>query len=209
MRRSIRGRVLLVGACILAGAGAWGQQSPSPAKQSPVSFDVALTFAPEMAQNGSANNYFWLQGGGADVVATFQSGWGFAVAVVGEHTANVTPGVDVNKLTYLVGPRYTGTVRSWKSASDKPRTLQIFGEGMLGDAHAFNTAIPTQAGLLSSANVFALQAGGGFNLALSRHFGVRLLQADYVRTALPNNTTNTQNDLHLGFGFTYRLNPGR
>ena len=41
------------------------------------------------------------------------------------------------------------------------------------------------------------------NLYLTRSFGVRLLQADYVRTTLPNAAANTQNDLRLAFGITY------
>ena len=41
----------------------------------------------------------------------------------------------------------------------------------------------------------------------SRHFGARLLEADYVRTALPNNDVNHQNDMRLAFGSTYTFNP--
>ncbi len=55
----------------------------------------------------------------------------------------------------------------------------------------------------TSANSFAVQAGGGVNLYLTRSFGIRLLQADYVRTTLPNAAANTQNDLRLAFGITY------
>jgi hypothetical protein len=51
----------------------------------------------------------------------------------------------------------------------------------------------------------ALDAGGGVNILFSERFGVRLLEADYVRTALPNNGSNVQNDLRVSFGVTYRL----
>jgi hypothetical protein len=40
---------------------------------------------------------------------------------------------------------------------------------------------------------------------------VRLLEADYVRTQLPNNYSQSQNDVRLAFGVTYHFGsaPGR
>jgi hypothetical protein len=201
MRHSFRERVLLVGAWIMAGTLAWGQQAPSLVKQAPVSIDLAVTFSPERAQIDTTNTPFWLQGGGVDAVATFRNGWGAAAAFNAEHAANVTPGVDVNKASFLAGPRYTFRIN--RAGNPLRRPLLIFGEALLGDAHAFNSVIPTMGtAVVSSADVFALQTGGGLDLALNKRFGVRLLQADYVRTTLPNNSSNRQNDLHLAFGVT-------
>jgi hypothetical protein len=50
-----------------------------------------------------------------------------------------------------------------------------------------------------------MQTGGGFNLLLSKSFGLRLLQVDYARTTLPNNASNTENDLRLAFGVIWRI----
>ena len=50
-----------------------------------------------------------------------------------------------------------------------------------------------------------MQLGGGLDVTLSRGFGVRALQVDYIRTSLPNNTSNIQNDLRIAFGITYRV----
>jgi hypothetical protein len=69
--------------------------------------------------------------------------------------------------------------------------------------HGFNGVYPASSSTTSSANAFALQAGGGFNYYLTKQWGLRLFEADYVRTALPNNAANIQNDLRLGFGVTY------
>jgi len=201
MRHSFRERVLLVGAWIMAGTLAWGQQAPGLEKQTPVSIGLAVTFSPERAQIDTTNSSFWLQGGGVDAVATFRNGWGVAAAFNAEHAANVTPGVDVNKASFLAGPRYTFRIN--RAGNPLRRPLQVFGEALLGDAHAFNSVIPTLGtSVVSSSDVFALQAGGGLDLALNKRFGVRLLQADYVRTTLPNNSSNRQNDLHLAFGVT-------
>jgi len=207
MRRFIIGKVLLAGALMLTGVTAWGQQPSSPAvSKKPVSIDLAVTYAPERAQTAPGNCCFWFQGGGLDAVASYSNGWGIAAAITGEHASNVGAGADVNKVSFLAGPRYTGTIHLAQTGRGKGRTLQIFGEGLLGAAHAFNTTIVSNPNIFqTSDNVFALQLGGGFNLTGTGHFGIRLLQVDYVRTALPNNSSNSQDDLHLGIGATYHF----
>ena len=57
----------------------------------------------------------------------------------------------------------------------------------------------------SAAKENAVQAGGGLNWYLSKHWGVRLIEADYVRTALPNAAANIQNDMRLSAGITYHF----
>ena len=34
--------------------------------------------------------------------------------------------------------------------------------------------------------------------------GVRVLELDFLRTSLPNNAANSQNDLRIAFGLSYR-----
>ncbi len=58
---------------------------------------------------------------------------------------------------------------------------------------------------LSSANSFAFTAGGGLDYAVSRHFAVRVVQIDYLKTYLPNNATNEQNNLRIGAGIVFRM----
>lgn len=43
------------------------------------------------------------------------------------------------------------------------------------------------------------------NLLLSKSLGVRLFEADYVRSSLPNDASNTQNDLRLAAGVTWHI----
>jgi hypothetical protein len=38
------------------------------------------------------------------------------------------------------------------------------------------------------------------DLRISHHFSLRLFKADWLRTQLPNSTTDVQNDLLLGAG---------
>ena len=46
----------------------------------------------------------------------------------------------------------------------------------------------------------AYMAGGGLTLRLQPHLSLRAFEANWLRTQLPNSTTNVQNNLRLGAG---------
>jgi hypothetical protein len=71
--------------------------------------------------------------------------------------------------------------------------------------HGFNGLYPATSGATSSAKSLAMQAGGGLNLYFTRNFGLRLLEADYVRTVLPNGAANIQSDMRLSVGLAYHI----
>jgi outer membrane immunogenic protein len=196
MRISAFGKVFLAGIFAAASASLWAQ-SPSAPLEAPAFFDISVTYAVERAQIAPGIcGCFWLKGGGADVALTFWKGFGVAASLTGAHVSSYSPGLDIDKIAYMGGPRYTRT--AWTR-------LQIFGEALFGGVHAFDGAFPSGASLAATANSFALQAGGGINLFFSRNIGVRLLQADYVRTGLPNNYSQSQNDLRVAFGVDYHF----
>ncbi len=68
-----------------------------------------------------------------------------------------------------------------------------------------NSSFPNPAGANYSANSLATYVGGRVNLRLKRHLALRALGADWLRTQLPNATTNAQNNLRLGAGLIYRF----
>ena len=72
-------------------------------------------------------------------------------------------------------------------------------------ANVVGSVFPGPSGAQSDANRFALQIGGGADLDLSRHFALRLFHADWLRTQLPNGTTNVQNSLQLDAGIVVRF----
>jgi outer membrane immunogenic protein len=204
MRISIRGQVLLVGACMLTGATAWSQNN-TLAKLKPDSFDLAITYDAERAKIAPGScGCFWYEGGGAGGAVNFAKGIGIAAALTGDHASNYAPGLDISKIAFMAGPRYTYTFLKHHEGSDVPRPrLQLFGEALFGGVHAFNSTFPSSTGVTSSAGSFALQTGAGVNLFFSRNFSVRLLEVDFVRTELPNSLADTQNDLRLGVGISY------
>jgi hypothetical protein len=131
----------------------------------------------------------------------FPNGLGVVASVSGGHASNAAPGVDVNKIVALGGERYTRTIwRFPKGATG--RRMEIFGQWLWGSVHGFDGVYPASGGLKASATGFAMQAGGGMNLTLGMRFGVRLLDVEFLQTNLPNNGSNTQNDLRLATGVT-------
>jgi hypothetical protein len=205
MRTMIRGSMLLAGAGLFASIGIWAQVTPSGLKHSTVSADLGVTFSLERAQIVPGRCCFWLQGGGMDAAVTLGKGFGVAASVTGDHTTDALPGVDVNKITALVGPRYTFTAWTGRSQPADERRLQIFGQALFGGVHGFNGLYPTPGGATTNARSFALEAGGGLNLYFSKHVGLRIPEVEYVRTALPNNGSNTQHDLRIAFGMTFHF----
>jgi peptidoglycan-associated lipoprotein len=105
--------------------------------------------------------------------------------------------VNLGKISYLAGPRYTIARTS---------RVRIFAEGLFGGAHGFDSFFPSSGGLVPTANSFAMQFGGGMDVALRDGFGIRAIELDYVRTGLPNNDANSQNDLRIAFGVSYQFN---
>jgi hypothetical protein len=103
---------------------------------------------------------------------------------------------------FAMGPRYTYSP-AWSAHS--MGKMAIFGEGLFGGKHGFNTVFPSSRGALGAASSFAMQLGGGVDLRFARHLGVRAVEADYVRSTLPNGAANTQNDLRLAGGVVFHF----
>jgi peptidoglycan-associated lipoprotein len=85
------------------------------------------------------------------------------------------------------------------------RHVQVYGQALIGLAHAggFITRSTTQAAT-SAGTVFAANVGGGADLALSRRFAIRLVEANYLVTTFYNGGNNHQNILRLGSGVVLR-----
>ena len=203
MRILTRGSVLLASIVLIGSATALGQTSKGAGEPPPVSADLSVTYSVERSQVAPGTcGCFWFQGAGADAAFTLWKGVGVAAAVTGGH-ASQAPGLNVDKVAYVFGPHYTYALHP-RHGGLPP--MQLFGQFLLGGVHGFNSTFPTMIGLESSATSFAWQTGGGINVFTSKRFAVRAIEAEYLHTALPNNYSNSQNDLRLGFGVTYHLN---
>jgi hypothetical protein len=196
MAMSICRRTLLAGVCMMAGCMAWGQQT-SPEKQEPARFEGALTYDSVLA-NVTTGNEFSMQGGSLQVQARLWRSLSVVADVAGLHTGNVNnTGTGLSLITITFGPRYT-----W---SPLHRRVVFFGHVLTGEAHGMTGIFPSGSVFNSSGNSLALQIGGGVNLPLRGHFSVRAFEANWLRTQLPNATTNVQNNLRLGAGIVYQF----
>jgi hypothetical protein len=186
----------------LASAAGWAQQSQKAVQPERVSIDVAVVSASELSRPDPSLGSFWFRGGGVDAAATFWKGFGIAATLTGDHASNVFTGVDENKISFLAGPRYTFTAYKWHAGAEDPRRLQLYGQGLVGVAHGFDFAFSNGS---TSANELAIQTGGGLNLYLTRNFGVRPVELEFVRTQIGATGFSTQNDFRVATGVTYRF----
>jgi hypothetical protein len=176
----------------------------------PLSADLALTYTVERAKIVSGNCLcFWMQGGSMNAGFPIFRGLSMAANVTGEHSSGITSGVELSRISFVAGPRYTLNTGRWTNRWLRSRhPASIFGEALFGGVHAFDGVFPTRSGLTSSANSVAMQFGGGVNIVLVKKLGLRAVEVDYLRTTLPNNGNSTQNDLRLAIGVTYHVGRG-
>ena len=190
--------LLLMGTTIMGSITAsamLAQGTPAPPKYP---LDVTLTYNGTLS-NAITSSHFWMQGGGIQLHGQFGRGFGVVADIAGMHQGNISSsGVGLNMVTATFGPRYT-----WSPAH---RKFAVFGHVLAGEAHGFQSVFPSLSGSNSSDDSLALQMGGGVNLALSRHIGVHAIEADWLRTQLPNGTTNVQNNFRIGAGIAFQLN---
>lgn len=190
MRMSFRNLLLWAAATTFITTSCWGQR-PAPKRE----VDIAFTYLAQRS-NLTPGQFFWRQGGAFELSAEAYHGFGLAMNIAGSTATNINgTGVDLNTLSTTAGPRYT-----WHR-----RKVAVFGQGLIGESHAWNSLFPQTGGAVSSFDSFALQVGGGLDLHVGRHLAVRPIQADWVRTQFPNATTNVQNDLRLGTGVVIRI----
>jgi hypothetical protein len=194
--------LLLLAAPLLLTSSLRAQALASTSTPGHQEVDLAVTYTAQHS-NLVSNPTFWQQGGSVELSAQVYRGFGVAANVTGTNVGNAAnSGVGLTMVTATFGPRYT-----WyrPSGAGRKRSLAIFGQGLIGEAHGFNSTFPTPSGLLTDYNSFGLEVGGGVDIGLSRHFAVRAIQADWLRTQFPNSTTNIQNSFRLGAGIVLRL----
>jgi outer membrane immunogenic protein len=192
------GSSLLVAVLLLVPSAIWAQSSPA----GPSDVNLALTANGERAQVAPNNCCFWMFGPSVDFGMTFWHGFGVAAELFGDRAASIAPNLDLSKIDYFAGPRYT---RHLRLSGRFQHRVDVFGQTLLGGVHAYNTVIPVPGKTENSANAFAMELGGGADLRLLPHLGLRVIQADYLYSQLPNNASGTQNDFRIGAGVLFHF----
>ncbi|QMV19925.1 hypothetical protein GOB94_15490 [Granulicella sp. 5B5] len=159
--------------------------------------DLGVTYIAEKSLKASTDQNFWLNGGSVELGVNLWHGWGVAADIAGSHTGSIgSSGIPLSLVTETFGPRYR-----WHAE----HRISVYGEALVGEANGFRSLFPVTTGTQSDANSLGLQIGGGLDYRLKRSFAVRLMDAAWVRTQLPNATDNVQNTLRLGAGLVIRF----
>ncbi len=93
--------------------------------------------------------------------------------------------------TYLAGPRVN--LRHGK--------FTPFAQALFGGVHTTDGIAQSTGGQ----DHFAMTAGSGIDIRVSRHVSVRPIQAEYFMTKIPDGLNNRQDNLRLGAGIVLRL----
>ncbi|HVO57036.1 MAG TPA: outer membrane beta-barrel protein [Dongiaceae bacterium] len=187
--------VCLKTACLLALVSLFG--APGARAQSLPRFDLFAGYSYVRETPSTADTYgFNLHGGNAEFVVNGNR-WVSAVADFGGyHASNVLgSGVDGTMSTYLFGPRL--------SFRRIPRVTP-FAQILLGGAHLSGGS---GLGFSSTNSSFALAAGGGLDLKLSRRFSFRPIEVNYLLTRFNEFGfgAQNQNNVRLSTGFVFHF----
>jgi len=140
---------------------------------------------------------FQSQGGGVEMSLGFRRGFAVVASVNGFHTNQSGYSVPVNVVVEAAGPRYTFRPLGTR------HPINIFMQGLAGEANGFKGLYPNPAGPTTNASSLAVEAGGGMDISFTPHVSIRLLEGEWERTYLPNSTNNVQNTLRVGIGVVF------
>jgi hypothetical protein len=208
-------KALMVGAILLVGMAAFGQEFP----RAEVGFNYSYArFAPSASYSKGHS----LNGGGGSVVFNWNEYLGIRADLQGYGSNltgfNIAPNptfpsglhgnVQGNLFTYLFGPQLK--VRAHK--------LEPFGNLLFGGAHtnaygnAFTTLCQPIAGTCGitkapTAEAFAMSFGGGVDIPINHRVSFRPAEVSYLLTRFSNplTKTNNQNNFRYLVGVNFNL----
>ena len=150
---------------------------------------------------GTFNEHFDFIPGGVGEISGNVNNWLGLVADFGGYALHDVGKVDAKLWTYLFGPRlylsrgrFSPFVHVLVGGSRIKASLPA---GFVGDTAFF--AAPFHQ------NAFAVAGGGGLDLNATRHFAIRLFQAEYLMTKFNDGRDNRQNNLRASAGVVFRF----
>lgn len=146
-----------------------------------------------------SEHFDMIPGGTAQLTGNINNWFGLSADIAGYGVHDVG-GVDGKLWTYLFGPTFTLNRGKFEPF------VHVFGGGArinstlkipVGDTVFFNRSFHQ--------NSVAAAAGGGLDWNVSRHIGIRLVQAEYLYTSFSDNRDNRQNNLRVSGGIVWRF----
>jgi opacity protein-like surface antigen len=202
MRKSL----VLAGLFLLTAGSALAQGDFPKVETSPAFMYIHTPTSFSVPNGGpSFSQSFNCAGAGGTIAYNLSSVIGIAADLGGcKYFGNTIPALSAklsgSDFTYMFGPRFT-----FRSSSPFRPFFEVnFGGNRLRLSCNDNTACN---GTSYSKNAFALTAGGGFDVAINKKFGLRLIQAEYLYTRFGNScnlalcsNNNNQNSFRLKSG---------
>ena len=162
-------------------------QDETPKLELYTGFDYLRVNVTAKSANFPPSASFNLYGGGGDLEYNVNNRFG----LVGDFRGDYYPiGFTGATLSYLFGPRVNilrGNVT--------PFVRVLFGGFRTTDG----------IGSFGPETHFALAAGGGVDIKVSRHFAIRPAQIEYFLSTLPDGLNNRQNNFRLSCGIVVRF----
>jgi hypothetical protein len=166
--------------------------------------EVGLDYSFVHSTPASGGNQLTSNGGSGYFVYNLSGVLGLVADFGAYHNGTLRGSVDSDTtFTYLFGPRFSW--RRWSRVT--PYTQFLFGGARTSDGF-----IEGAAPLASHENNFALAAGGGIDVALSRHIAIKPVEIEYLMTQTPDvtgNSRNVQNGLRYSAGVVFRFGQQR
>jgi peptidoglycan-associated lipoprotein len=191
-------RIILALIPVIVGVSvASAQQRPDDAAFVVPRFDISLGYN-HMNANAppGQTNYFGVNGGYVGGDLHLMDWLSVTGQVTGGHANDISLlGQDLTLMTYTAGPKVSLT----------GHRLVPFGQVLFGGAHGSDSYFPSGTTSSTSASSWALSTGGGLDVNLTRRFAIRAVDADFLRTALPNGSSNSQNHLMIGAGLVIKF----
>jgi hypothetical protein len=192
----VAGVVLMIGIGWMSAAAQREETAPPYA---PLEISFNYSYARSNAAPGQCG-CFNMNGGSSEVAFHAFRALSVVADLTGERAATIgaTPGGGLSLVAFTVGPRFSHRFSGGK--------FTPFVQGLVGTAHGFDGLFPGSSGSLSgAANARAVLAGGGLDLTINQHIAIRAIQADYLRTQLPNGEGDEQNLLRVSAGIVLRV----
>jgi len=162
---------------------------------------VSLSYTQQGSQPTPGKSWFGMNGGRADLSWPILGRWSVVGEFGGVHTGSYgASGSPLTVMTFMAGPRLSLASRR---RGEKTR-LVPFAQFLFGGAFAPDGLFPQGGTIKTSARSVALSAGGGFDVKVRPALSVRVIQADYLYTHMPDLYDNYQNSYRLGAGIVFR-----
>jgi opacity protein-like surface antigen len=106
--------------------------------------------------------------------------------------------IGFHNYSFLFGPTFSYN----KGNKAKPFAHALFGVSRVSSTAKANANTGGTLSISDSGNAFAMALGGGVDLSVHKHIGIRLLQADYVLTHFDG---ATQNNARISTGLVFEF----